>query len=63
MATPNNSRSDLLNKNSHDHLLSHKTETAFGAFGIIKNMCEEMKHSKNVEIINNAIRSYFKCVA
>lgn len=61
MATPNDSRSDLLNKNSHDYLLSHRTETAFG---IIKNVFEEMKHSKNVEIINKAIRSYFiKCVA
>lgn len=27
MATSNNSRSDLLNKNSHDYLLSHKTES------------------------------------
>lgn len=44
MATSNNSRSDLLNKNSHDYLLSHRTETASD---IIKHVFEEMKHSKN----------------
>lgn len=44
MATLNNSRSDLLNKNSHDYLLSHRTETALN---IIKNVFEETKPSKN----------------
>jgi hypothetical protein len=44
MVAWNNSRSNWLNKNGHDYLLSHRTEAELD---IIKNVFEKMKHSKN----------------
>lgn len=57
MATQNNSRNDWLNKNGHDYLLSHRTETGWDS---IKNVFEVTVHCENASTINRSVREMKK---
>lgn len=53
MATQNNSRSDWLNKNDHDFLLSHRTATEWDS---IKIVFEITVYRKNAFVISVSVR-------
>lgn len=57
MATQNNSRNDWLNKNGHDYLLSHRTETGWDS---IKNVFEVTVNCENASTINRSVREIKK---